>query len=211
MNYRDFKEQNQNLLIVDNRLINQYPRPEYLRRQIVDWKSKNWLINLKRGLYTFNDKFVLAQLNDPFIANKLYFPSYVSLEWALSFYQLIPERVYTVTSVSSRKTCNFNNALGNFSYQTVKQDLFWGFNSLLVDPNNSSSARYLIASPEKALLDFFYLKRSLVELDPEYFDSLRLQNLDQINFALLHEYATKLGDTMISNLIELLEDYARSN
>ncbi len=201
MNFREFYKENQKILIIDSHLINQYPNPAYLRRQIVDWQRKQWLLRLRRGFYTFNDKCTLAALNPAFVANKLYYPSYVSLEWALSYYQLIPERVCTLTSVSTRKTALFTNTLGNFSYQKIKTEFFYGFNE-----QNSA----LIASPEKALIDFFYFNKANSDLSFEYFDSLRLQNLEILDFARMSSLLAKYKDSKIEALVELLEDYAGS-
>ncbi len=66
------------------------------------------------------------------IANKLYAPSYVSFEMALSYYGLIPEGVYAITSATSKKTATFQTPIGKFSYRTLKPQLFFGYNQVFV-------------------------------------------------------------------------------
>jgi predicted transcriptional regulator of viral defense system len=92
-----------------------------------------------------------------FVANKLYQPSYISLEKALSHYGIIPETVYTTTSVTTKIPREFNTPLGIFGYQRIKKDAFTGYS--LKELNGEKA---LIAEPEKALADylnFVYLKR----------------------------------------------------
>jgi hypothetical protein len=85
------------------------------------------------------------------ISNLIYSPSYVSLESALSYYGLIPEAVFSINSVSTRKTAVFKTPLAVFNYRKIKKSLFFGY--ILQKYNNKS---YKIASPEKAILDYFY-------------------------------------------------------
>ena len=116
------------------------------------WIKKGLLLRLKQGYYTFPE-----YENVPgflyFIANRIYNPSYISLQTALSFYGLIPEAIMQITSVSSLKTAVFKNNFGEYTYKTVKNELMFGY-----DLNKQSENRTLkIAHPEKALLDLFYL------------------------------------------------------
>jgi predicted transcriptional regulator of viral defense system len=105
-------------------------------------------------LYTLNDGDRAAPLDVMFIANNIYTPSYVSLEYALYYYGLIPETVHEITSVSTAKTNTFKNHYGSFSYSTVKKELFCGFDS----SKSADGMPVLIACPEKAVLDFIYLR-----------------------------------------------------
>lgn len=85
-----------------------------------------------------------------FIANQLVFPSYISLEYALSYHNLIPERVYQVTSITSKKTTEFENAFGVFTYHNLKPGLFFGYRGT----EDENGLQVLIAEKEKALLDY---------------------------------------------------------
>lgn len=111
--------------------------------------------NTKRGVFTRLKKslYVLRRNlpSDFFIANKLYFPSYISLESALSFYNLIPETVYSVTSVTPKATRNFNINGRVFSYRTMKKEAFTGF-----VPKKIDGEVVYLAEPEKAVADFCY-------------------------------------------------------
>jgi predicted transcriptional regulator of viral defense system len=90
------------------------------------------------------------------IANKIYDPSYISFEMALSYYDLIPETVYQITSASSRKTQAFKTDLASFSYRKIKPELMFGYAL-----QKLGSYNFKIAEPEKAVLDFFYLNSRL--------------------------------------------------
>ncbi len=110
--------------------------------------EKNFFTKLRNGLYMLEEK----RPSIYFIANKLYRPSYVSLETALSYYGIIPETVYSVTSVTSRSTQKFDTLGMNFNYTRIKQKAFQNY---IIKREGDYS--YLIAEPEKALADYLYL------------------------------------------------------
>ena len=91
-----------------------------------------------------------------YAANKIYSPSYISLEKALKFYGLIPEEIFQITSVSTKKKTNFVTQVGNFSYRHIKPGLFFGYRLLDFD-----GQKILMAEPEKAILDYLYLNPRL--------------------------------------------------
>jgi predicted transcriptional regulator of viral defense system len=108
------------------------------------------LIRLKKGLYVVSPKVNQMQISRELIANHLYGPSYVSLESALSYYKLIPERVNVVRSVTFRRANTFITPLGTFDYSTVPGNYYHlGISQMIID----NQFGYLIASPEKALCD----------------------------------------------------------
>jgi predicted transcriptional regulator of viral defense system len=111
--------------------------------------------NLKSGLFLKlrNNYYMLKDSRPPLyaIANKLYQPSYVSLESALSHYGIIPETVYAVTSVTAKPTREFKTPQGVFSYQRIKKSVFGGYNPVSIEGNI-----VLLAQPEKALADYLY-------------------------------------------------------
>lgn len=110
--------------------------------------QKGYFIRLKRNLYT------TPNLNPhPFlIANKLYQPSYVSFETALSFYQLIPETTYSLTSATPKSSREFSTLGQQFTYSTLKNQAYQGYR-----PYQLNQETILIAYPEKALADLLYL------------------------------------------------------
>ena len=108
------------------------------------------LIRLKRGLYVVSEQVSGKHINPCLCANHIYGPSYVSQQWALRWYGLIPERVYTMTSVTTKRTRMFENTLGRFTYEQVKPEYF----SIGIDCAEEEGVSFLIASREKALCDF---------------------------------------------------------
>lgn len=112
-------------------------------------EKKGILIRLKRGLYAVSPEVSGKALSVGLIANHLYGPSYVSLHWALRWYGLIPERVETVTSITTRHTRDFNNSLGRFTYRGVSK----GYFPIGIKIQEDAGVNYLMASPEKALCD----------------------------------------------------------
>ncbi len=140
--------------------------PNFHRRRLNEWQDKSYIKKVIRGYYIFSD----LQLSEEIlfkIANRIHLPSYVSLESALSYYHLIPESVYGITSISTRKTYHFKTPIGEFIFRSVKPQLFFGYYLM------GYKDQYLkMASIEKALLDYFYL-HSDIETKQD-FDSLRI-------------------------------------
>lgn len=136
-------------------LLRDYKRPN---DKISTWLQDGVLISVKRGLYIVNPSLTRIPISLPLIANSLYRPSYVSLEYALSHYGLIPEAVHQVTSVTTARSKTYKNQLGRFSYQTLPANAYrHGVRSV----KNDSGHFYLMASPEKALCDMLMLTSNL--------------------------------------------------
>ena len=116
------------------------------------------MIRLKRGLFVVAPMVHSQPLSKELIANHIYGPSYISLQTALSFYGLIPERVHTVCSMTTKRSSSFINPLGNFDYITVPAAYFAiGIRQEIVNNNYA----YLIATPEKALCDMIVETKGL--------------------------------------------------
>lgn len=111
--------------------------------------------NLKSGLFLkLRNNYYLLKDSSPslyFIANKLYQPSYISLEKALSHYGIIPEVVYTITSITTKPTREFETPRGVFSYQRIKKAAFTGYSACRL-----GGTIVFMAEPEKALADYLY-------------------------------------------------------
>lgn len=161
--------------------LNESYRLQHLFQAYRDPKSKirrlvqsGDLILLKRGLYARSDcadqpRWVCK------IANRLYGPSYVSFEYALRWWNLIPEHVVQLTSASFKKERRkrYDTALGTFLYRDVPTDVY----PLAVIIEGSEHPRFLIASPEKALCDLLYTIsgiRSYSDIEVLLFDDLRI-------------------------------------
>ena len=107
------------------------------------------LMRLKRGLYVVNSLVSGEKTSVALCANHIYGPSYVSLHWALRHYGLIPERVFSVTSVTTKRSRTFDNPIGRFSYFQTTPEYF----AVGVTNRDEYGVCYLIATPEKALCD----------------------------------------------------------
>ena len=155
---------------------------EFDRRRLVEWQKKGYIKKIIKGFYVFSE----AEITEPAlfsIANTIYPHSYISFEMALTHYHLIPESVYGITSGTSKKTATFRTPLGDFIYRSLKPELFFGY-----VPVPYQNQRYLIAEPEKALLDFFYLNPTL--LNDDDFAGLRI-NQDELLAKINHEKLEK--------------------
>jgi len=124
-----------------------------IKKALFRWKKSGSIISLKKGLY----ELVYPQnfnIPDMFVANKLYEPSYVSLETILSKTSIIPEVSMSVTSISTKPTRRFKNKHGLFTYTTFKPEYFTGY---YIERENDFSI--FVAEPEKALIDYFYISK----------------------------------------------------
>lgn len=160
------------------------PNPQHLRIYVTQWQKKGYLHPLKAGAYVLDERYRKADVSPLFVANYLVNPSYLSLEFALSYYGLIPEQARSYTSVTTKHGRRFSNVLGSFTYRTVKPSRFFGY-----EARRDGSHEYLIASPEKALLDYFYLNSGSLEVNAQQLEALRLQNLDGLDPDRLMEHA----------------------
>lgn len=129
-----------------------------LDKKIERLYSQGYLIKLKKGWYV-SRPFIDKQSNligyAEFLSNQLRVPSYLSLDYALSSYNLIPEAVNILTSITSKSTRSYQNDIGFFNYKSIKKDLFVGYKEIKSDQYN-----VYWASKAKALFDFLYLKRN---------------------------------------------------
>jgi hypothetical protein len=168
------------------------------------------LIRLKRGLYVVSPVLSGNKLSRQLVANHLYGPSYVSLESALSFYGLIPERVYAVRSITSRRAKSFSNPLGHFEYLTVPESYFAiGVKQEIVNDEYA----FLIASPEKAVCDMIVTNRnfriqSVKAMQKYLFEDLRVDfsGLTSINLQIIKDCIDKGKKQLeLSILLKTLE------
>ena len=133
--------------------------------QLTRWVKKGYLLKIKNGIYIFKRDY--EKIKGEEIAAAIYQPSYLSLESALSAYGLIPEIVYSYVSVTGKTNRIFDNKFGHFIYRHLKPELFWGYREV-----RTSSGWYLIAEPEKAILDYLYLNLSKINSESD-FENLR--------------------------------------
>ena len=112
-------------------------------------KSKS-IIRIKKGLYIFGPKYSRKPISKETLANLIYGPSYISLDYALSFYGLIPEKIEIVTNMTCKRNKFFETPIGNFSYEYISTSKY---ESGVVQYKMDDTHNILIASQEKALCD----------------------------------------------------------
>lgn len=154
MKYLDFYNQFKNRTLIDVREV-RGSFSDFDSRRFYEWQKKDYLQKLSRLFYIFPDNSI-NENQIFFIANKLVEPSYISTESALRIYNLIPETVFLITCITTRKTRRIETVIGNFQYHSLKESLFFGYRFV-----SANGLVYKIAEPEKALLDFLYLRSDL--------------------------------------------------
>jgi predicted transcriptional regulator of viral defense system len=169
---------------------------ETARKFILRYIKEGFIIKLRKGLYTLETYFP-SELE---IANRVYSPSYVSLEYALMFYSIIPETVYTVTSVTTKSTREFviNNI--SYTYSKIKKNAFTGYLGKSMDGNI-----VLIAEPEKAFVDYIYF----VDLGKKaIYDRIDVSKLSKTK---LIKYAKLFKRKSLLKLVNKIYDQSRRN
>lgn len=164
------------------------------RNNLTRWCRKGLLVKLRNQNYAFPE---YRQMPDfaRYVANRIYAPSYISLHSALSYYGMIPEEVVQLTSVTTLKTANFENAFGTFYYQNVKTPLYFGYEIKMMQNGRG----LLFATPEKALLDLLYLNpyykteqdMKELRLDEDYMQS-------EFNKERFLDYLTRIGNKALT-------------
>lgn len=172
-----------------------------LKVQMAHWKKKGLIVQLRKGLYVLGKEEREVEPSLFYVANQIFIPSYVSMESALAFYGLIPEFVAQITSVTARKTCRFENDFGVFSYQHLQPKCYRGFR-VVKDENNLN---FLIAEPEKAVVDFLYL--NLPKFDPLkkdiFEESYRFQNCNKLSKRKIKSIANLFGSKKLNKVCDL--------
>jgi len=127
---------------------------KYPKNKIADLENSGELIRLKKDLYVRSKAAISKEL----VANHLYGISYISLETALAYYGMIPERVYTVRSITIKRTKKYSTPIGDFEYKTVSADYFnIGIHQEIIE----NQYAFLIATPTKAICDMIVVTPNL--------------------------------------------------
>ena len=164
---------------------------EYSNRtaKISSLLKKREIVQIRRGLYTFTAPLRRDVLSAGVLANQIYSPSYVSADFALSYYGMIPETPAVVTSMTMGRSRQFTTEFGIFSYQYCRSQAY----SVGVTAVGEGQNRFLIATPEKALFDKLAFDRRFDGSAPESYllDDLRLDedSLRRLNRKRLRELA----------------------
>ncbi len=151
------------------------------------YKKQGFILQLKKGFYVFPD----ALPPDVYVANKIYTPSYISLEFALSYHGVIPETVYEITSVTTKATRRFETLGKVFSYRKIKRDAYTGY-----EIQNQKGLSFNIANAEKAFVDTNYLRLMNGQKPISRF------NKEKINPIRAKKYASLFGNKKLKGIIK---------
>ena len=172
----------------------------------------NALIRVKKGIYVFGKNFARRPYCSEILANMIYGPSYVSLEWACQYWRLIPERVSIVTSVSPKRSKQFATPIGTFSYDHLPLAAYsTGFTYVRF----SDRQQALVATKEKALIDLLVLRRgyfgSTKHLMETLFEDLRVEDNDLygLDLKLIEEIHENHPHSATKHLIQCIKRSSR--
>jgi predicted transcriptional regulator of viral defense system len=174
--------------------------PLDVHKQLSRWVTAGKIIQLRRGLYALAAPYRKATAHPFLIANRMQRASYVSLQSALGYYDMISEAVPTVTSVTTGRPAVYQTPLGAFLFRHIQMGWFRAYTQL--DLGNQQTA--FIATPEKALLDLIYLTPG--GETREYLEELRLQSLDQLSLDKLSQLAQALGGPKLKQAVKIVAE-----
>lgn len=183
-------------------LLKDYKRPFDKISELV---KSDLLIPVKRGLYVAGNRLKIEKPGTFLLANHLHGPSYVSLESALAYYGMIPERVYETTSATTESSKAFSSVIGRFSYQHIPLP-YYSFGITIADLSPRQSVQ--VASPEKALCDKIIATsgvnlRSIKQTRDFLIEDLRIdeEQLEKLDSQII---ATWIDDAPKKNSIKML-------
>lgn len=192
-----------------------YARP---RDKISALLKKGFIIRIKKGLYIFGDEYRRSPYSREILANLIYGPSYVSLDFALQYYGLIPERVEAVTSVTTGRSRRFSTPVGLFTYRPISLEAFRiGMDRIEIGGDRA----FLMATPEKALADKLNAGRGIrlqteKELRGYLEDNLRidpmaLRELDAISLDAMARRYRSQKIRLLSNLVKTVSQQVKKD
>lgn len=180
--------------------------------KIVQLKNKDILTPLKSGYYIYNPLHNNTLVSKEIIANVLLGPSYVSLNFALWFHGLIPESVYEITSITTKRSKSFETPFGIFSYAQIKKELF----NIGLEIKTSKNGNFIIAGKEKALCDKVYFTKDIdlrsQKVMMEFLeDDLRIdmEELENCDMSIFEEYSKISKSKKIEVLTKVIQGLQR--
>ncbi|MDA3957803.1 hypothetical protein [Oceanispirochaeta sp.] len=131
---------------------------------------------MKQGLYVLGDSYDKYYSREV-LSGMIYGPSAISLEYALSYHGLIPERVEELTCICFKKEKRFNTPVGRFSYKYISSEKY----TCGIKYHKTDLGNFFMATPEKALCDKVYFSVLNKEQDMSSYllDELRIDR-DQL-------------------------------
>lgn len=187
---------------------------EQPRKKITHFLKTKDLIRVKKGLYVFGPKGTRGPYSKEVLANLIYGPSAISFEYALSFYQLIPERVEEVTCITPKRNKVFDTPVGRFSYHHLHLNKY---PVGIVQEKLLGNRNILIASQEKALCDMLSLKcsslKNLSNLKNYLFENLRMEEdfMEKFDEKHLKELVKYYRNRNVQLLYKYYQEYQGKN
>ncbi|OQY05883.1 MAG: hypothetical protein B6I20_00315 [Bacteroidetes bacterium 4572_117] len=183
---------------------------ENINDKIANLKQKGIIKSIKKGFYIHTSLINKNIVSKEFLSNNLLDgPSYISLDYALYFYGLIPEAVYEITAITTKRSKVFKTDIGVFSYKHIKKELF----SIGIKTESLKNGNCLIASKEKAICDKIYFtkgielssKSSLIEFIE---NDLRIDidEFENFNINIFAEYYKVSKSKKIQILLNLIKE-----
>ena len=172
----------------------EYSKP---RDAVSSLLRKEQIIRVRKGLYVFGDLWQRQPISREMLANLVYGPSILSIDYALAWHGLIPEYVDVLTSISSGRSRHFNTPLGGFSYTHLSQERF-SFGATI---QKSNTGNWLITEPIKALADKVWTDKRFQPTSPASYADYLFEDL-RIDEDTLAGYFNKF------NIINLVQAYS---
>ena len=183
----------------------------YPRDRITKLLASGQLIRIKKGLYV--DPHSAIPYSKEILANLIYGPSYVSLEYALQQHGLIPEAVRVITSVTTKRKKRYHTPIGDFDYLHLPERYFSpGVEYYAID----SERGYMMAGPEKALFDMLYLHYpdlEYAEIEAHLFENMRIEEADfsRLDFSKIESLLASCHRRSIISLYRFIKSRSREN
>lgn len=170
--------------------------PNVFRR----WMDQGKVEKVRNGVYRSLDSVLESDWDRYVIANALQYPSYISLHSALYFYDLIPEYVFNVSSVSTKKTQVYAFRCAHYTFQQLKPSLYFGYQVF-----SWKGLQFRIALLEKAILDLAYLEPLFI--DPAWLEEMRFDEdvlREEVDWKVIESFARKMNAPTIFKKINAL-------
>jgi predicted transcriptional regulator of viral defense system len=175
--------------------------PNFYTKNLVYWQKKGYITKIRNGFYYFTDTNITEEFLH-YAANEIYKPSYISFETALSYYNVIPEGVFTIVSATTIKTNSFQTLNCKFGYIKIKPSLFFGY--VIIDYGRY---RVKMASLEKTILDYLYSHNTIHSYQD--FESLRwnIDRLKNMDMTLFNNYLSLFNSKVLNKRVQHLKIY----
>ncbi|MFO1256840.1 MAG: hypothetical protein U1E78_00185 [Gammaproteobacteria bacterium] len=180
------------------------------RKKIQSLLASGDLIRIKKGLYIFGERVRKEPYAKEVLANLIYGPSALSLEYALSYYGLIPERVETLTSITNNRNKHFETPVGSFDYSYLTSKKYaLGIAQIQLTPQTY----FLMATKEKALADFLMLRSDQFEsesiLHEHLVENLRIEEriLKHFDYQFISRLVLTYKNKNVTLLKKLIEKH----